>query len=378
MEYLLTLVIFNLYFHPLSGFPGPRLWGATRFAYLRSFHQGTMVQRIQGFHEEYGHVVRISPDELSFTSAGALKDIYGSPPGKEAFHRNPIWYGSLPGKAASIVSSSEKDHARMRRLVSHGFSDKALKEQEPLIIGLVDLFVRRLHEQVREGGVVEIIKWFNFVTFDVIGDLIFGEPFKCLQESQYHPWVLIVCNYIKAIALLKTANFYPMLQALIIRCIPERVLREQRRHDRMTKSKVHERLDLGSARADIIEYILQHNDQKGMTVPELEETMVILIMAGSETTATTLSGITNYLVRNKRVLQRLTDELRSSYPEEKEMTMTSLVDQAYLTAVIEEGLRLCPPIPAGLSRVVPKGGGTVCGYHLPEKVPRFIRSLHDH
>ena len=155
MEYLLTLVIFNLYFHPLSGFPGPRLWGATRFAYLRSFHQGTMVQRIQGFHEEYGHVVRISPDELSFTSAGALKDIYGSPPGKEAFHRNPIWYGSLPGKAASIVSSSEKDHARMRRLVSHGFSDKALKEQEPLIIGLVDLFVRRLHEQVRDGGGVE-------------------------------------------------------------------------------------------------------------------------------------------------------------------------------------------------------------------------------
>lgn len=288
----------------------------------------------------------------------------------EAFPRNPIWYGSLPGKSASIVSSSEKDHTRMRRLVSHGFSDRALREQEPLIVGMVDLFISRLQEQARAGGVIEINKWYNFVTFDVIGDLVFGESFHCLQETQYHPWVSIICNYIKAFSLLKTSNFYPVLTTLIIRCIPESVLREKHFHDQMTKEKVHERLNLGSERPDIIEYIKKSNDEKGMTVPELEETLTILVLAGSETTATALSGITNYLLRNKLVLQRLTDDLRRAYKDEKEMTMTSLAGQAYLTAVIEEGLRLCPPAPVGLSRVVPKGGGSVCGHHLPENVCR--------
>lgn len=215
---------------------------------------------------------------------------------------------------------------------------------------------------------IEIIKWFNFVTFDVIGDLIFGEPFHCLQENQYHPWVLIVCNYVKAIGLFQISNFYPALKALIIRCIPESVLREQRLHNQMTKEKVHERLNLDSERPDIIGYIKEFNDEKGMTVPELEDSLAILIMAGSETTATTLSGITNYLLRNRTVLQRLTDDIRRAYKDEKGMTMTSLAGQAYLTAVIDEGLRLCPPIPAGLSRLVPKGGGFVCGHHLPEKV----------
>ena len=240
---------------------------------------------------------------------------------------------------------------------------------------MVDLFISRLQKQARAGGVIEFIKWYNFITFDVIGDLVFGEQFHCLQEKQYHPWVLIVCNYINAIGLLQTSNFYPVLKALMIRCIPESVLREQRFCDQMTKEKVHERLDLGSKRPDIIEYVKNFNDEKGMTVPELEETLVILVMAGSETTSTTLSGITNYLVRNKPVLQRLTDDLRRAYKDEKEMTTTTLAGQAYLTVVIEEGLRLCPPIAAGLSRVVPKGGGSVCGHHLPEKVSRPLLSV---
>ena len=368
MQYYIAIIIFNLFFHPLSRFPGPKPWAAARLPYILAFHQGFLVQRIQGLHEKYGNVVRIAPDELSFIDAAAMRDVYGSSPGIEAFRRNPLWYGVLPGKSASIVSSSERDHVRMRRLISHGFSDKALREQEPLVVGMVDLLIRRLHEQARAGDVIEIVKWYNFVTFDVIGDLIFGEPFHCLQESHYHPWVSIVCNYAKAMSLFHTSNFYLALKALIVRCIPESVLRKQRLYDQMNKEKLHERLNLESERPDIIGYIKQFNDEKGMTISELEDSLAILIMAGSETTATALSGITNCLLRNKSVLQRLTDDIRKAYRDEKAMTMMSLAEQAYLNAVINEGLRLCPPAPAGLSRLVPKGGGLVCGHHLPEGV----------
>jgi hypothetical protein len=39
---------------------------------------------------------------------------------------------------------------------------------------------------------VDMSQWYNFTTFDIIGDLAFGEPFDCLKDSQYHPWVEMV------------------------------------------------------------------------------------------------------------------------------------------------------------------------------------------
>lgn len=37
----------------------------------------------------------------------------------------------------------------------------------------------------------------------------------------------------------------------------------------------------------------------------------------------------------------------------------------YLNAVIEESLRIYPPAALNLSRIVPQGGATICGNHIP-------------
>ncbi|QSZ34461.1 hypothetical protein DSL72_006055 [Monilinia vaccinii-corymbosi] len=88
-------------------------------------------------------------------------------------------------------------------------------------------------------------------------------------------------------------------------------------------------------------------------------------MAGSNSLATTLASTTNYLTRYPSTLEKLTREIRSKSKDESDMNLESLTKLPYLSAVIEEGLRICAPVPLGMPRVVPEGGDTVCVEWLP-------------
>jgi hypothetical protein len=83
---------------------------------------------------------------------------------------------------------------------------------------------------------------------------------------------------------------------------------------------------------------------------------------------TTLAGTTNYLLRYPETLEKLTREIRDAFKTEAKMNLTNLGKLLYLSAVIEEGLRIISPVPLGMPRVVPKGGDFVCGDWLPEDV----------
>ncbi len=58
----------------------------------------------------------------------------------------------------------------MRRVLAHAFSEKSLREQEPLIQDYVNLLMSSLHEAAEEGP-QNMVSWYEFVTFDIIGML---------------------------------------------------------------------------------------------------------------------------------------------------------------------------------------------------------------
>jgi len=93
------------------------------------------------------------------------------------------------------------------------------------------------------------------------------------------------------------------------------------------------------------------------------------MVAGTETTATLLSGLTYYLLKHPDKLQKVTDEVRAL--TEEELTLEQLPRLSYLNACFEEGLRVYPPVPVGLPRVVPKEGTSICGEWIPGKVCLF-------
>ena len=217
-----------------------------------------------------------------------------------------------------------------------------------------------------------MVQWYNFITFDIVGDLGLGESFNCLQDTNLHPWVALIFSHFKASTFLASVKFYPFLESLLRRCIPTSLLNKQRTHYQFVVEKIARRVNLETPREDFMTNILNANDngKQEMTVEEITSTFNILIVAGSETTATVLSGITNYLIQNDEPLQKLKDEVRGFFKAEKDITLAAVAKLPYLNAVIQEGLRLCPPVPAGLPRLVPPGGDTVCGVWLPEDVSR--------
>lgn len=97
-------------------------------------------------------------------------------------------------------------------------------------------------------------------------------------------------------------------------------------------------------------------------------------VAGSETTATELCGLTNYLLRNPDKYQRIKDELRTACKSEADLNMDVLGSLPYMNACIEEGLRIFPPVPIGLLRTVPKGGSLIDGHMVPENTSVCVAS----
>ena len=82
-------------------------------------------------------------------------------------------------------------------------------------------------------------------------------------------------------------------------------------------------------------------------------------------TASLLNGVTYHLLKTPTILNNLTLELRSTFKSQESLTLQALGSCKYLNAVLEEGLRIFPPVPSTLTRVVPQGGSIVRGNYIP-------------
>lgn len=102
---------------------------------------------------------------------------------------------------------------------------------------------------------------------------------------------------------------------------------------------------------------------------EIDATADILISSGSETSATALTGTLQYLLRNPEKMEKLQREIRGSLRSAEEVrSIQHTANLPYLTAVLQEGLRLCPPAPSNRPRLVPDGGAQICGSWVPAGV----------
>jgi cytochrome P450 len=346
---------------------------------------GDLTQRTKELHDRYGSVVRLAPNELSFVDAQGWQDIYNHHQGRPNFPKNPLWMTPGDNGIHSILSANDADHARYRRLLSHAFSERALREQEYLPLAYIDLLIQRLCEAVSSSKdactVVDMVQWFNFTTFDIVGDLALGESFNCLEESKYHGWVSILFSQFKVAALFVSLRFFG-LDKLLKMVIPTSLLKQRAEHANTANERIHRRLDHGAKstdaqRHDFMTYVLRHNDEKGMSIPEIEATFKVLVVAGSETTGTALSGIMGYLLQSPDILGNLTKEICQSFHDASAICADRASNLPYLGAVIEEGLRLCPPVALGMPRVVPSSGAEVSGHWLPGGVSPSSRSLHN-
>jgi hypothetical protein len=134
----------------------------------------------------------------------------------------------------------------------------------------VDLLIQRLREGSRDGNSVIISDWYNYTTFDIIGDLAFGEPFGCLEGSNYDAWIKSIFRSGQFGTILQTLSFYPSIKKALLSLVPKSMRDAQEQHKRLTKAKMLRRMERTEERDDLIEGLLKKKDElvsKAMPVP---------------------------------------------------------------------------------------------------------------
>ncbi|KAF2264625.1 cytochrome P450 [Lojkania enalia] len=364
----LIVAVYNVTLHPLAKFPGPLLQGGFKFPMLWSLFRGTATHETNQLHIRYGGVVRIAPDHLSFNTTQAWKDIYGTRLGKKQLPKDDEWFVDHK-QPVNIIKSNDADHARMRKLVSHAFSESALREQELLLTTHTTNLVNKLRTLISgpENGRVDLRDYYNFLTFDVIGDLCLGESFGAIESGEYHSWIIQIFQGLKFWRVLRFGNAYPLLGHLFRFMLAVVPSIEETRDSffKLPKVKVEKRLQMKTERKDFMSYILRYNDERGMNYEEIVDTASILIVGGSETTATLLCGLTYYLLVNPQILERLRQEIRGTFSTEADINLRTLGRLPYLDAVVEEALRMYPPASSIFPRRTPPEGDFIDGSFVP-------------
>ncbi|KAK3395454.1 cytochrome P450 [Sordaria brevicollis] len=369
--YMTITTIYNLYFHPLAKYPGPLLQRASSIPFSIRVTLGLLPFHTQALHDKYGPVVRIAPNHLSFTDVRAWKDIYGhmtgSRQGADEMGKCKPLVRPIHDLATNIISTgSREEHAGLRRALANGFSDASMRSQGPLIGKYVDLFITKLHEQGQEGKLpLNASNWFNCLTFDITGDLIFGMPFGALAGNGKHPWLQSILDTFSSVAPLQALSYVGLgwvVQVMWKIAGAGSFRKSMKSVDLM----LEERLKMPLDRGDLFEGLIQRQEKLGLSFEQLSGNAWALVIAGSETTSTTLSGATFLLLQNPEVLKRVTQEVRTAFKSVDEININSVNKLPYMVAVLNETLRMYPPVTSNLPRVVPRGGAKVLGEYMPE------------
>lgn len=154
---------------------------------------------------------------------------------------------------------------------------------------------------------------------------MFGKSLGLCEDMEYSDWLSQLFVSIWLAGASRALQYFPLLFRLATMMIPKHIQDSIDSSYQNTVDKVNKRLEMKTERPDMLGLMLKHKEEGAeMTMDELYANADLLMIAGTETTATSLCGLTWYLLNNKPVLDRLTKEVREALPSIDDITMESL------------------------------------------------------
>ncbi|KAI1135583.1 monooxygenase [Hypoxylon sp. FL0543] len=366
-----SMVIYRLFLHRLRRFPGPLDVKISRFfSSLRVAKDAQYYKKLARLHEEYGDFIRTGPREICIVRKSAVAVIYGpnSKCGKST------WYIHFQrdSKKSSLASTRDHDdHRKRRRAWDRGLSMKALNAYAPRIKALADTFVSQMS---RQKGPVDATAWSNYLTFDIMGSAGFGKDFGCVASGEKHPAIQAIHDHMYILAVL---SHVPWLLNLLGRLpgategyVPfwdycQSQLRAKRAN-----------LNLEKDPEDIMSWLLKAVFEKDVSAPStkeaLEEDCRALIIAGSDTNASTLAQALFFLAKYPSVLIKLQEKIDAIMPTPADWTYEKARSITYIDNIIDETLRLKPAVLSGVYRVTPREGIQIDEQFIPGYTNVFV------
>jgi hypothetical protein len=214
-----------------------------------------------------------------------------------------------------------------------------------------------------------------------MADLTFGESLHLLDNAEYNSWIQVIFASIKRGTLLSIFFiYYPLAKRILLALLGQQIATFRKEHHNYTVERVTKRLEKGrtSEGVDLWDLVLQQQDKgkAGLTRPVMDMNGELFMLAGTETTATLLSGLTYLLLAHPVSMAKLVHEIRTAFDSSDSISMEGTAGLPYLNACIKEAFRHYPPVPIGLPHLTPATGSTICGYYVPPNVRRHLSHLH--
>ncbi|KAL2284621.1 hypothetical protein FJTKL_08721 [Diaporthe vaccinii] len=377
---VLTFLIYRLYLHPLASHPGHILSKLSAWPNWYHAAKGDRHTWLHDLHARYGPVVRFTPNSLSFNTVSAIDLIYKS---RKANAIKSDWYqcvrDSAGGFESTFTARDRVRHGVKRRLLSYAFSEKALKDYEPVINKTVGTWLSQLEQEANSnrGGAVDLGRWSEYLIFDILGQLCFSKSFGLLESSEGRYITKLVPQATRS---WYTLGYHPLTHALRYLLFKTRLgpyiggqsYRDNRRFRDYCLSALKERRGRDQADQTVVDNDMFHHLLNGRdpetgqahSIADLACESVLLMVAGSQSTSGALAATIHYLVNRPETLARLQDEVRNAFPEDQTVRYepgSQLAQLPYLRACIDESLRLTPPTPGHLPRKVLTHGLEVDG-----------------
>ncbi|KAI0973579.1 cytochrome P450 [Xylaria arbuscula] len=306
-------IIYRRYFHRLSPFPGP---------------QGKSHLFLEELSKQYGPIIRTGTEELTIIDA-AIPQIIDSP--KSQFTKPPDYDFILPVMAISSTRDVEH-HDNRRRIWNQALSPKALAGYEDIILRYAELLANQI------GDI------FSWLGFDVRGEFAFSKSFRMLQDRKLHPIIRLMVDGISGGS---SVGYVPWLVQLgkSLRPRPSRV-KDLESMLQWYRECMNERLQVSIAfwcnmisctywtqttdvRPDLSQWLINSYKEDGYRDTDLS------YLHGDAVTITVASALTFAFYHLAR----------DASQQFKGCT--------YLTAFINEILRLYPPVPTAGNRASP-------------------------
>ncbi|KNG49533.1 cytochrome p450 67 [Stemphylium lycopersici] len=336
-----------------------------------------------------GPEFRFRPDGVVLNTPSAFKKIFG-PKGNV---RKSDYYRVWPRNVHSVntwSSTKVSVHARKRRVLNYAFSEAALRDAEVFLHSNMDRWLELIGQQASKDGEwtkpINMCDWMNWLVFDILGDLCFGKNFDMKEpESDLRHIPEVMATFLELLHPIAFGPFADVwvwlkprgLDWLLTVASPPAVVKWQEFVTQCLENRSKDEQELeknpkpeGEVRKDFFHWLFKAVDpetgERGYDLNELYAECELLTIAGSDTTSVVMSAAFFYLAKQPGIQAKIAQEVRSTFASYNEIKSGSkLVSCKYLTAFLQEAMRMTPPVAAEPSREVLPGGTSVDNHYFP-------------
>ncbi|CAG8234826.1 unnamed protein product [Penicillium olsonii] len=365
ISFLIGTVVFYLaftytkrvYFHPLSGIPGPSLAAATQFyeGYFNIFREG-FCQKFLSLHKEYkSPVVRIGTNHVHIGDPAYYHTIHNPGP---KYAKAPGLYKKLGINGALLTITEPDRHKTYHSTVNQLFSRRSSDDLQPKMAAEVLRAADLMALQGKAGEHCVIQRVYRALAADMTALLMFGDTLGFIDSPHYADHYHQFMNNVDRYSVLLWPNVLGLGFAEFDKAF-DRWLEKENEIQKSGKEPEGTKKFLG------LMFDWKKSIGESFNAEEIFEDSFNYMTAGMDGNGHVLSFVTWSILTNPDVKAKLEKELREARQYIREFNHRRIMALPYLTAVLKESLRLANTAPAGLPREVPQQGVNMGGYHIP-------------